>query len=419
MLVEVFALSLALAVQSPSVATKSPGLDATPVDALRAWVAAHGLDAIEAQPFASTPLTRAQADAARSILWSAHAERIRRERSAEIEARVIEVGGARMPIWFTTFGEKPADGRSLWISMHGGGGAPKQVNDQQWENQKRLYKPAEGIYLAPRAPSDEWNLWHQAPVDALFDRLIEDLVVLEDVNPDRVYIMGYSAGGDGVYQLAPRMADRLAAAAMMAGHPNDAKPDGLRNIGFALHVGALDGAYDRNKVAAGWKETLDGLERDHPGAYRHQAELHEGKAHWMDLEDAKAIPWMAAFTRDLRPRCVTWLQDDVTHDRFYWLAVDDPKAGALVEVERDGQTFRVTAARDVDALRVRLDDAMCDLDKEIVVTRDGRELFRGQASRTIATMAKTLAERGDPRGIYAAEIRVPIADARPTDGAAR
>jgi poly(3-hydroxybutyrate) depolymerase len=42
------------------------------------------------------------------------------------------------------------------------------------------------------------------------------------VNPDKVYLLGYPAGGDGVWQLAPRMADRFAAAAMMAGHPNGA-----------------------------------------------------------------------------------------------------------------------------------------------------------------------------------------------------
>ncbi|MFM8642358.1 MAG: polyhydroxyalkanoate depolymerase, partial [Phycisphaerales bacterium] len=110
--------------------------------------------------------------------------------------------------------------------------APAPVNDAQWENQKRLYSPPEGVYVAPRAPTNEWNLWHQGHVDALFDRLIENLVMCERVDPDRIYLMGYSAGGDGVYQLAPRMADRFAAAAMMAGHPNEAVPDGLRNLPF-------------------------------------------------------------------------------------------------------------------------------------------------------------------------------------------
>ena len=124
--------------------------------------------------------------------------------------------------------------------MHGGGGAPPQVNDQQWENQKRLYTLSEGVYLVPRAPTNTWNLWHQGHIDGMFSRLIENMIALEDVNPDKVYLMGYSAGGDGVYQLAPRMADRFAAAAMMAGHPNETSPLGLRNLPFTLHMGGRD-----------------------------------------------------------------------------------------------------------------------------------------------------------------------------------
>ena len=90
--------------------------------------------------------------------------------------------------------------------MHGGGGAPRRVNESQWENQIKLgkaYKPAAGLYVAPRAPTDSWNLWHEGHIDPLFDRLIQNMIVFEGVDPDRVYLMGYSAGGDGVYQLAP------------------------------------------------------------------------------------------------------------------------------------------------------------------------------------------------------------------------
>ena len=77
-----------------------------------------------------------------------------------------------------TFGDAPTNGRSLWISMHGGGNAPASVNDQQWTNQSRLYEPAEGIYIAPRAPTDTWNLWHEGHIDPLFQRLIDDHVAL-------------------------------------------------------------------------------------------------------------------------------------------------------------------------------------------------------------------------------------------------
>ena len=52
----------------------------------------------------------------------------------------IVIGEYSMPIWWTIYGDEPSDGRSLYISLHGGGGAPAEVNDSQWDNQKKLYK---------------------------------------------------------------------------------------------------------------------------------------------------------------------------------------------------------------------------------------------------------------------------------------
>ena len=367
-------------------------------------------------PSAAAPHTREQADAAVRSALKSIADRSRAARAKELKSGVLELDGARMPVWMALYQDgkpvqakdAPARGklRPIWISMHGGGGAPAKVNDQQWENQKRLYQPPEGIYVAPRAPSNEWNLWHQAPVDRLLDRLIEDLVITQQGDPDRVYLMGYSAGGDGVYQLAPRMADRFAAASMMAGHPNEARPDGLRNLPFAIHMGALDGAYDRNRIAGQWGAMLDALAQADPGAYVHVTDIHAGKGHWMDLQDAKAVPWMAAFTRDPRPRKVVWLQDDVTHTRLYWVENPDPKQGQRVVAERDGQEIRVLEAPAGIRLRFLLDDSMLDLDGEVRVTQGGTELFRGKVPRTRATVERVLADRYDPRSAFTAEVGV-------------
>jgi len=241
-----------------------------------------------------------------------------------------------------TTGEAPADGRSLWISMHGGGNAPAALNDQQWRNQFQLYDPAEGIYVAPRAPTDTWNLWHEAHIDPMFARLIEDYVALRGVNPDKVYLMGYSAGGDGVWQLAPRMADRFAAASMMAGHPNEASLLGLRNLPFAIFVGGADAGYDRNKVAAAKSAELDRLEKDDPGGYVHLSRIYENLPHWMNRRDAEALPWMARFKRSPWPKKIVWFQDDVVHDRFYWLKIpgdSGAKAGDQIVATVDGQTI--------------------------------------------------------------------------------
>ena len=365
--------------------------------------------AISEQPFADKPLSRAEAERARELLVADWRRRLHAERAAELASGNITIGDHAMPIFYKTFGKKPANGRSLFISLHGGGGAPAEVNDQQWRNQQRLYEPAEGVYVAPRAPTNNWNLWHEPHIDRLFERLIEDMVILEGVDPNRVYVMGYSAGGDGVYQLAPRMADRWAAAAMMAGHPNETSPLGLRNVPFTLHMGELDAAYDRNKIAAEWRDKLAALQKADPQGYRHLVEIHPGKGHWMDREDAVAVEWMAEFTRNPFPKRIVWRQDDVTHPRYYWLAVDEAnaKAGAELRAEIDGQTIRLTSD-DVQAATVLLNDEMLDLDKPVQVVVDDRTAFEGVIPRTIGTLARSLDERGDPAMLFSGSANVPL-----------
>jgi len=385
---------------------------AAAVAALRKELEARPLDfaQLATKDFAAVPLTKGDVVMARELIWITHLIQIRRTRAGEVRDRKLIDGQLEMPFSLTTFGEKPKSGRSLWLSLHGGGNAAARVNDRQWENQKRLYKLEEGIYVAPRAPTNTWNLWHEGHIDRLFGRLIEDLIALEGVDPNRVYVLGYSAGGDGVYQLAPRMADRWAAAGMMAGHPNDVSPLGLRNVAFALQVGGQDSAYNRNKIAEEWGKKLDDLRRDDPGGYDHFVKIHESKKHWMEREDAVALPWMAKHTRNPIPERVVWKQSSVTHDSFYWLAVppNTAKPGSLIVAERSGQTVSITKIEDVGKLIVRFDDRFVDLELPVKVTHAGQVLFEGLAPRTAGTMIRTLLGRGDAELMFAAEVEVEI-----------
>ena len=208
----------------------------------------------------------------------------------------MELDGKSMRFESKAYGRKPPGGRALFLSMHGGGGAPPPVNESQWKNQVRLgdaYRPKDSLYLAPRAPTDTWNLWHQAHIDVFFDHLIETLVASGEVDPNRVFLMGYSAGGDGAFQLAPRMADRLAGACMMAGHPNETKPLGLRNLAFSIDMGENDRAYKRNQVAAEWQQKLEALRSADPEGYEHRVAIHADKGHWVDLEDRASVAFWA------------------------------------------------------------------------------------------------------------------------------
>jgi predicted esterase len=365
------------------------------------------------QPFATMPLSKDQAHAAERLLVEDYQKRQREARKEEFEAKQLVIGELKMPFAYKVFGDKPAGGRSLYISMHGGGGAPKRVNDSQWENQKRLYQLEEGVYVAPRAPTDTWDLWHQSHIDAFFDRLIENFVLFEDVNPDRVFLMGYSAGGDGVYQVAPRMADRFAAASMMAGHPNETSPLGLRNLPFTIHMGANDGAYNRNKTAEDWKTKLAELQQADPQGYTHFVKLHEGKGHWMDRQDAEAIAWMHQHTRNRFPKKIVWKQDDVVEPRFYWLSIPSKEARdrALVIAKVDGQTIEIEQS-DQPSLDILLRDDLVDMSRPVAIRFADCELVSASVPRTILAMEESLSQRGDSQGVYWGKLSVSIPESK-------
>ena len=49
---------------------------------------------------------------------------------------------------------------------------------------------------------------------------------------------------------------------------------------------------------------------------------------------------------------------------------------------------------------------MIDLDQDVSVYREEQQVFRGKVPRTIQTLERTLSERGDPQGMYPAEILI-------------
>jgi poly(3-hydroxybutyrate) depolymerase len=375
--------------------------------ALETWLAQPREQRLTNAPALQAALTKSEAARAVELLAADRLAFLALDRAGEMDAKAITIGDKTLRWLAKSFGEAPTNGRSLWISMHGGGGAPAAVNDQQWTNQIRLYEPAEGIYVAPRAPTDTWNLWHEGHIDPLFQRLIDDHVALLGVNPDKVYLMGYSAGGDGVWQLAPRMADRFAAAAMMAGHPNEASLLGLRDLPFALFMGGEDAAYNRNRLAAERAAELDRLAQADPGGYVHMARIYPGLGHWMNRRDAEALPWMAAFQRNPWPTKIVWLQDDIIHRRFYWLQV--PAGVALKERQTLVAAVKdrtITLEGEVPSpMSLRLSDRLLDLDRSLTVMVNGKKVFRGKPTRRAADILASLEERADAATAATAIVR--------------
>ena len=329
------------------------------------------------------------------------------KRNSEMKARLIKINNREIKFDIKFFGKKSEQGWSLFFSLHGGGGEPKSENDRLWIRHKTLYELENGILFTPRSPTNTWNMWHQSHVDTFFNRIIKNMIAFHDVDPNKIYLMGRSAGGDGVYQLAPRMADRFAAAAMSAGHPNEASPLGLRNLPFTIHVGEHDNLYNRNKVAIDWGDQLKVLQKNDPKGYVHFVKIYKGKPHWMDNLEASALIWMSDFIRNPYPGKIIWRQDDVLHKRFYWLKNINPSVGDLIEAEISGQVININSST-VSSIIIQLNDNLIDMDKKVVVKYRGKNLYNGYVSRNENIIKDSILEYGDPQSIYYGQIFISL-----------
>ena len=191
-------------------------------------------------------------------------------------------------MWFLMdqIGEPDANGLyPLYITLHGGGESDDgESNNDQWMSMYEYYRGSvkNGIYIACRGITDTWDLHFQPASYPLYDRLIQTMIYRYHADPNRVYLLGFSAGGDGVYQITPRMADRFAAANMSSGHPNGVSLRNLANCPFSIQVGVRDYYSDeamRCIRGAEYEQVLTGYHDALHYGYEHQVLVHVPEGH--------------------------------------------------------------------------------------------------------------------------------------------
>ena len=385
---------------------------------------------------------------ARETLFNEMAENEKADasRRQETEKKSMTSGSATMKYTVSKIGEPGENGYPVYIALHGGGGTTKDVNDSQWQHMQIYYRDSveSGIYVAPRGVRDTWNTHFNDESYALYERLIENLSIYENIDTNRIYLMGYSAGGDGVYQISPRLADRFAAVNMSSGHPNGVNMTNLYNTPISLQCGENDTSYDRHKETARSAGRLDELAEkyrtdDFTEGYIHTVFLHVGKGHGVRDNDANrsqqtiisnpeewlkgeapasektntnAVDFVNQYTRDPLPERIVWdlsvRAPGSDTETFYWLRA--PKSlrdgVVIVNYDKDTNTFNVEKNTAKGNVFIMVNDEMADLFSPITVTFNG-ESTSCTVTPTIDYMKKTISEKWDKNMIFAAEIPLP------------
>ena len=377
-------------------------------------------------------------------LWEEHCRALREseERRTEVEGRCMSWGGVSMKYGMEVIGEPGPEGYPVYIALHGGGGAPTpDMNDQQWQDMETYYKKGvkNGIYINPRGVRDTWDTHANPESYPLYDRLIENLIVFCKADPNRIYLLGFSAGGDGVYLIGPRMADRFAALHMSAGHPNGGSLVNLYNTPIQLQVGMDDTAFDRNRVTVQYQMYLDSLQQENPDGYLHNAYVHVDKPHnfrdnsaecqqvmidnkaWLHtgivtrrMVDSNAVRFLEGFVRQPLPRRVIWEMNNRHEarmrrtDSFYWLKASRDVQGGTVIAHLNPEENGIVVEKNDTGCQVTalLRDGMLDLDRPIAVIYPDGHRTEHTVVRSRETAEETLRERGDRNYIFTASVRL-------------
>ncbi len=266
------------------------------------------------------------------------------------------------------------------------------------------------------------------------------------VDPNRVFVTGHSMGGFGAWMFGSHYADLFAGAASFAGAPRIYWVSGKQDVqaeavveGYLLNLRnlllfvfqSLDDPRVKapaNVFACG---ELKKLHEQDPGGWEFRYEEVDGLGHGFPKKGPKpGLEWATSRPRNPRPGKVVWQPTREWKNTFYWLRWERPWLNSVLRatadrtrnavdlaVERPRAGGSPAAAEEAArGISVYLDERLLDPAKEVVLTVEGKERFRGKVEPRLETLLRSCEEREDPEYAFALEARVGPAPAGAPSG---
>ena len=371
----------------------------------------------------------------RALIWDEY----KKSQDDILEHREIHYNGYTMRFAYFIIGEAYENGYPLFIALHGGGNTTAEINEGQFEHMQIYYKDSieNGIYLTVRSITDSRADIHAAPESfVMYDKLIENFILHRNVDPNRVYLMGFSAGAE--YAIAPRFADRLAAVALSAGHHGWHSPVNLMNLPFLGQVGENDIAFNRHHENIIFGMRLQELQDQFPNKYIYQIFVHRNKGHqiidnshqrhlqsvhadniaWMNEAadtanwiNTNSVDFLTQFVRDPLPKEMVWDLSSRAEMRniqsFYWLSACMSMTSGKILASYDTADNRVViSTTDIkDPFYVMLNSDMVNFDRPLVLVVNESETTH-ILEPCYDTIKATTWERGDINFQFSAKIKI-------------
>ncbi|MFI5006419.1 MAG: dienelactone hydrolase family protein [Solirubrobacterales bacterium] len=240
--------------------------------------------------------------------------------------------------------------------------------------------------------------WDERPTAAVA-ALIPEVLAEYNVDPNRVYLTGFSNGGTGTLLYAALFGHRLAAAAPLMGAglaplgPRVPSAPGLTLLPLLFVHG------DRDEVIPSFAshDAVKAIRREDPAAPVEEHVL-KGRGHDVRLgyDDGLVMPFFERHLRDPFPKRVRLRAPDLSFARSFWVEVLE-KSGGTAEVDGtiEGASIALRT-RNVKRLRLRLRRELLPGVSVFQVRLNGREVFSGPLEEDCGLLLRSWRETGDP-----------------------
>ena len=324
----------------------------------------------------------------------------------------------------------------LILGLHGGGEGAGSADEPRstWQKKGALGIYPQGIQLV----HDTWNTVHG---ERFLLSLIEIAKLQFDVDPERVYVAGFSMGGTGSWFMAGRHPELFAGAAPCAGvfmaSPKSqlatkeevrAIQHGLvpnvRDLAMWYFIGEEDDHCFPGTYLFAW-DLLERLRKDDPGGWQDvHFKTYPGMRHeYPKGEPAGALKFLFEQRRVRAPETLVWeyaktqspepdASDKVTRietHSFYWLRCREPQDRQWIRASRKGNSIELICrdtASGAKGLTIYLDATLIDPAQEVVVTLAGAEVYRGKPKPDFWSILECMDERVERSMVFDRRIEL-------------
>lgn len=296
------------------------------------------------------------------------------------------------------------------VYFGGGDGRGDQALTEAYQELMKADDMAGYILVAPQA---EGMWWEEASTEG-FIKMANEILRTYSIDTDRIYAAGTSNGAMATFFYGTHLADRFAAIFSNMGYPvvkqsppeTPADAQLLKNL-KNTPVYIVHGDSDTMVFPVGSQRAYQTLRR-----LKYDVKYDEflGRDHDIKLSElrGKIIQWFREKVRQAVPKQIDYVINDSQFNWHYWVRVDRVKAlpaEVSAQIDESKNEIRIKT-RNVESLTVFCDGRELDLNREIRIILNNKEVFSGTVEPSAAAVLEVTRARLDPSLGFGASIKL-------------